>query len=60
MVVNLPPAYSSQLDMQLDYPLPPIHSTPHILQQAAYFAVGELNKILTNLAAAKEHDNKEV
>ena len=30
------------------------------LQQAAYFAASELNKILSNLVAAKEQDNKEV
>ena len=59
-VVNIPPAYSSQLDMQLDYPLPPMHSTPHTSQQAACFAAGELNKILTNPVAAEEHDDEEV
>ena len=54
-VVNLPPAYNSQLN-----PLPPMHSIPHALQQAAYFAAGKLNKILTNPVAAKEHNNEEV
>ena len=53
-VMNLPPAYSSQLDMQLDY------STPHISQWAAYFTAGELNKILSDPVAAEEHDNEEV
>jgi len=55
IVVNLPPVYSSQLN-----PLLLIYSTPYILQQAAYFAAGELNKILTNPVAAEEHNNKEV
>jgi len=59
-VVNLPRAYSSQLNMQLNYPLLPIHSTPQASQQAAYFTVGELNKILSDLVAAKEQDNKKV
>ena len=54
IVVNVPPAHSSQLDMQLNY------STPHTSQRAAYFAAGELNKILSNPVAAKEYDNKEV
>ena len=40
--------------MQLNY------STPHILQQAAYFAISKLNEILSNPVAAKEHNNKEV
>ena len=53
-VINLPPVYSSQLNMQLNY------STPHISQRAAYFTTGELNKILSNPVATKEHDNKEV
>ena len=60
IVVNLPPAYSSQLNIQLNYPLPPIHSTPQASQQAAYFTIGELNKILSDLVATKEQDNKEV
>ena len=59
-VVNLPPAYSSQLNMQLDYPLPPMHSTPHTSQQAAYFAADKLNEILTNPVAAEEYDDKKV
>jgi hypothetical protein len=37
--------------MQLNY------NTPHASQRAAYFAVGELNKILSDPAAAKEYDN---
>jgi len=53
-VVNLPPVYSSQLNIQLNY------STPHALQRAAYFTAGKLNKILSDPVAAKEHDNKEV
>jgi len=40
--------------MQLNY------STLHILQRTAYFAIGELNKILSDLVAAKEYNNKEV
>jgi len=40
--------------------LPPVYSILHALQQAAYFAAGKLNKILSNLVAAKEHNNKEV
>jgi len=60
MVVDLPPAYSSQLDIQLNYPLPPMYSTPHTSRQAAYFAAGKLDEILTNPVAAKEHDNKEI
>jgi hypothetical protein len=59
-VMNLPPAYRSQLDMQLDYPLLLMHGTPYTLQRAAYFAVGELDEILTDPAAAEEHDNEEV
>jgi hypothetical protein len=40
--------------MQLNY------STPHISQRAAYFTTGELNKVLSDPVAAKEHGNEEV
>jgi len=40
--------------MQLNY------NTPHILQQAVNFATDKLNKILSDLVAAKEYNNKEV
>ena len=46
--------------MPFNYPLLPIYSTPYASQQAAYFTTGELNKILTNLVAAKEYNNKEI
>jgi hypothetical protein len=58
-VVTLPPAYSSQIGTQFEYPQP-IHEGLRTSQQAASFAAGELDEILNDPAAAEEYDNKEV
>ena len=42
--------------MQLDYPL----RTPHASQEAAFFATGEFDEILSDPVAAEDYDNEEI
>ena len=56
-VVSLPPAYSSQIGTQFEYPLQPIYESPY---QAASLAAGELDKIINDPVATEENNNEEV
>lgn len=59
-VVSLPPAYSSQIGTQFEYPLQPIYESPYASHQAASLAAGELDKIINDSVAAEENNNEGV